>query len=93
MDDILKLQQKIVPELIVLLQKRYNILRTIYYNQPIGRRNLASSLQLGERAVRTEIEFLKSQNLIKVSMPGCPIGQFPMVNEDDAWEFILNCQR
>lgn len=73
MHDILKLQQKIVPELIVLLQKRYNILRTIYYNQPIGRRNLANCLQLGERAVRTEIEFLKNQNLIQVSMPGMTV--------------------
>lgn len=68
--EILRLQQKIVPELIELLQKRYNILRNIYYNQPIGRRNLAITLQLGERAVRNEIEFLKNQNLIQISMPG-----------------------
>lgn len=73
LDDILKLQQKIVPELIVVLEKRYNILRTIYYNQPIGRRNLSISLQLGERGVRNEIEFLKNQNLIAVNMPGMSV--------------------
>lgn len=71
--DILKLQQKIVPEMIELLQKRYNILRTIYYNQPIGRRILADELGVGERIVRTEINFLKEQGLIKINTPGMSI--------------------
>lgn len=73
MEEILKLQQKIVPELIELLEKRYNILRTIYYNQPIGRRILANHLELGERIVRTEISFLKSQNLIDINTPGMTV--------------------
>ncbi|EHK2348916.1 sugar-binding transcriptional regulator, partial [Clostridium perfringens] len=33
--EILKLQKIIVPEMVELLVKRYNIIRTIYYNQPI----------------------------------------------------------
>lgn len=70
MEEILKIQQKIVPELIGLLEKRYNILRTIYYNQPIGRRVLANDLNLGERIVRSEINFLKNQNLIEINNPG-----------------------
>ena len=70
MQNILKLQQKVVPELIELLEKRYNILRTIYYNQPIGRRILASDMCIGERIVRNEINFLKSQNLIEVNASG-----------------------
>lgn len=70
MQNILKLQQKIVPELMDLLQKRYNILRTIYYNQPIGRRILASDMCLSERIVRNEIDFLKSQNLIEIDAAG-----------------------
>lgn len=68
--EILKLQQKIIPELMILLEKRYNILRTIYYNQPIGRRILAKKLEIGERVVRTEINFLKEQNLISIGTPG-----------------------
>lgn len=71
--DILKLQQKIVPEMIDLLQRRYNILRTIYYNQPIGRRILADELGVGERIVRTEINFLKEQDLIEINTPGMSI--------------------
>lgn len=73
LQQILKLQQKLVPEFIELLQKRYNILRTIYYNQPIGRRILANNLGIGERVVRSEISFLKEQKLIEVNTPGMSV--------------------
>ncbi len=73
MHEILKLQQKIVPELMELLQKRYDILRTIKYNEPVGRRILASKIGIGERVVRTEISFLKKQNLISVNNPGMSV--------------------
>jgi len=69
-DNILKIQQKIVPELIDLLGKRYDILKTIFYNQPIGRRILADHMCISERIVRNEINFLKSQNLIEVNAMG-----------------------
>lgn len=68
--DILLLQQKIVPELIELLEKRYTILRAIYFNQPVGRRALASQLSIGERIVRTEVNFLKNQGLILINSMG-----------------------
>lgn len=68
--DVLKIAQKIVPEYVEILLKRYDILRTIYYNQPIGRRTLSNNLGLGERIVRTEISFFKEQNLIEINTPG-----------------------
>lgn len=71
--EILKLEMKIVPELVEVLEKRYNILRTIYYNQPIGRRILANQLNLGERIVRTEISLLKEQGLIEINTPGMTV--------------------
>lgn len=73
MQEILRLQKKIVPELVDLLEKRYNILRTIYYNEPIGRRMLAGHLNLSERIVRTEISFLNEQGLISINTPGMTI--------------------
>lgn len=73
MQDVLKLQQKVVPEMVDLLEKRYKILRTIYYNQPIGRRILSNQLDMGERIIRTEISFLKSGNLIEINTPGMTI--------------------
>ncbi len=56
MQEILDLQRKIVPELVEVLEKRYNVLRTIFYNQPIGRRMLASELNLGERIIRKKMK-------------------------------------
>lgn len=70
LEEILKLQQKIIPEMIELMEKRYNILRNIYYNQPIGRRILARNLELSERIVRTEINFLREQDFIDITLPG-----------------------
>ncbi|MEG1870423.1 MAG: sugar-binding domain-containing protein, partial [Peptostreptococcaceae bacterium] len=88
MQEILALQKKIVPELVEVLEKRYNILRTIYYNQPIGRRVLASELNLGERIVRTEISFLKSQGLIEVNTPGMSVTEDGKVIVKRLKEFI-----
>lgn len=68
--DIFKLQKRIVPELMEILERRYCILRNIKYNQPIGRRVLASNLSLGERTIRNEVEFLNSSELIRVCNEG-----------------------
>lgn len=73
MQNILKLQLKLVPELLEILDVRYNILKNIYYNQPIGRRLLASSVNLSERVVRSEINFLKDQKLIDVNTAGMTV--------------------
>ncbi|WP_426348469.1 sugar-binding transcriptional regulator [Alloiococcus sp. CFN-8] len=73
MQEILRLQIKIVPELVEVLEKRYSMLRCIYYNQPIGRRVLANKLQLGERVIRTETGFLKDQNLISINAAGMTV--------------------
>lgn len=73
MNDLLLLQQKIVPELMELLEKRYTILRAVYFNMPIGRRALASQLDIGERIVRTEVNFLKNQGLININSMGMSV--------------------
>ncbi|MGL4850187.1 MAG: sugar-binding transcriptional regulator [Clostridium sp.] len=73
MQDIIRLQKKVVPELMEVLEKRYNILRTIEVDGPIGRRVLSSELELSERIVRTEISFLKTQGLIEINTPGMTV--------------------
>lgn len=70
---ILSLQQKIIPEMIELLNKRYKILKSIYYNQPIGRRALSQELNMGERIVRSEVSFLKEQGLVDINSIGMMI--------------------
>lgn len=88
MHKILNLQKKIVPELVEVLEKRYSILRTINYNAPVGRRVLASKLELGERIVRTEVNFLKDQNLIEISTPGMTVTSEGLEVLDDLKWFI-----
>lgn len=66
----IEIQKQVVPELSNKLIDRYKILRHIYYNQPIGRRNLSLSMGLGERIVRAESNLLKEQGLIEVKAEG-----------------------
>lgn len=70
MKDIIAIQRRIIPEAFEVLQKRYDILRSIYTLQPIGRRALANHLSTGERIVRGEVEFLKNQGLIDINAAG-----------------------
>ena len=66
----LDLIKKIAPEIIDIVEKRYLILRSISYNQPIGRRALSTQLGIKERAVRDEIDILKNEELLNVDFMG-----------------------
>lgn len=70
MKNILTLGEKIIPEAMDLLVLRYNILRSINHNGPIGRRGLSRNLSLSERTVRSETEFLALQGFIYVHTTG-----------------------
>lgn len=67
---IIDIQKRIVPDVIEIMQKRYRILRYIQILQPVGRRNLSQSLNMTERVLRSEIDFLKSINLVSVKNTG-----------------------
>lgn len=68
--EVLELIKTLTPEMIELLERRYNILRTISHSQPIGRRLLAERLGLGERIVRGELDFLRENQLIHTDASG-----------------------
>jgi len=69
-EELVSLQRLIVPEIVPLIEMRYNILSTIKSEGPIGRRNLAFVLDMSERQVRNEIDFLQKQKLICVERQG-----------------------
>lgn len=75
MKNLLKIQQKLIPEVIEIMTKRYLVLREISLSGPIGRRALANNLQNSERIIRTETELLKQQGLIEVASKGMTITQ------------------
>lgn len=64
------MQSKLVPELNVLLQKRYRLLQMIGATEPIGRRALADMLKMTERTVRNETTLLKQEGLIEIHQTG-----------------------
>ncbi|RLQ96679.1 sugar-binding transcriptional regulator [Falsibacillus albus] len=70
MYQIIDIQKRLLPDLLSTMQKRYQILRTIHFMAPVGRRSLAQTLSLTERVLRSEVDFLKDQNLIEVKTSG-----------------------
>lgn len=68
--DLIEIQKKIVPEITYLMEKRYDILKYVYFNQPIGRRTLSSQLGISERTVRTEVNTLKDSGLLNIETMG-----------------------
>ncbi|MDY4919845.1 MAG: sugar-binding domain-containing protein [Phascolarctobacterium sp.] len=73
MDSIINLQKKIVPELTDLLVQRYQILRQVSHESPIGRRALAGKLGLSERVLRAQVDFLKKSGLLAFSTSGMSV--------------------
>lgn len=70
MNTLLELQKKIVPDLLEVMQKRYQVLHYIRLMQPIGRRTLADNLGMTERVLRSEVTLLKDQGLLDVASSG-----------------------
>jgi len=73
MKKIVQLHRKMAPELIDVLEERYNILQHIQYAQPVGRRALATTLNMGERIVRAQVDFLKNSGLVDFSPLGMTV--------------------
>ncbi|WP_058486215.1 sugar-binding transcriptional regulator [Defluviitalea phaphyphila] len=73
MRNLLATLQKIIPDGILGLERRYKILKTIMYSEPIGRRVLSANLNISERIIRSETDFLKKNGFIKVSCLGMEI--------------------
>ncbi|WP_276787372.1 gapA transcriptional regulator CggR [Bacillus sp. (in: firmicutes)] len=70
MNQLIQAQKKLLPDLLLVMQKRFEILQYIRLTEPIGRRSLAASLGLTERVLRSEVQFLKEQNLIDIKTNG-----------------------
>lgn len=65
-----KLLESLAPEMTKSILERYQILRNIFWMQPVGRRTLAEKLGVSERSLRTDTDDLRQQNLLVVSKSG-----------------------
>ncbi len=52
------------------LERRYEILRAIQRMQPVGRRGIASSLNIGEKIVRSDTDFFREEQYVEVTTSG-----------------------
>ncbi len=69
-DALSAMLKSIAPEVIEILESRYQILNIVNYLQPIGRRSLSTKLDLTERVIRKEANLLKDQGLLDFSLEG-----------------------
>jgi central glycolytic genes regulator len=83
-----QLHRKIAPELIGLIEERYDILRHIQYAEPVGRRALALMLEKGERSVRAQVDFLKNAGLVDFSPMGMTLTPEGQLMQSDLAEYI-----
>ncbi|UFJ39953.1 hypothetical protein LOK74_18160 [Brevibacillus humidisoli] len=67
---LIEVQQKLLPDLVHVMRKRYALLQSIYHLQPIGRRALAQAMMTTERILRAEVDLLKESGLVVVSPVG-----------------------
>lgn len=71
--------RRLVPELADKLRVRYRVLQRILLHQPIGRRSLAQALDVTERVLRSDVEFLKEQGLIEAGPLGMSLTESGLV--------------
>lgn len=64
------LQKKLFPDVLEVIQRRYQLLYYIQIMQPVGRRALAENVKLAERTVRSEVDFLNEQGAVEITSRG-----------------------
>jgi len=72
---VLEIQKLLAPDVVDVLKKRYTILRHIRYSGSVGRRTLAAALDMTERVLRAETEFLKQQGLLEIETSGMRVSE------------------
>lgn len=95
MDKLFSLIERFAPEVMELLTGRYQILRQVLYNQPIGRRQLAVTVGQTERMVRTEVDLLKTRGAVETTPAGITLTAYgeEMLRELDEYvPWLLNIQ-
>lgn len=70
---LLHMQNKLVPEMFTKFNNRYELLLTIKFNQPVGRKTLLNFVDMTERQLRTECEVLSKLGLITKKTTGMRI--------------------
>src|SRR5665647_1241675 len=70
MDRFFAIMERFAPEAVEIMVTRYQILKQVLHNQPIGRRQLTRNMGSTERLVRSELDLLKSKGAIHSTAAG-----------------------
>lgn len=69
-EKIFNLIERLAPEVLEIMNNRYQVLKQVFYNQPIGRRQLTRNIGCTERVVRSEVDILKSRGVLQTTSAG-----------------------
>jgi len=95
MDHLFSLMERFVPEALEIITMRYQILRLVFYQQPIGRRQISKALNYPERTVRGEVEVLRSKGALYTTAAGIfltPSGKSLLQEIDQYIPFLYQTQ-
>jgi len=87
--------ERFAPEVTELMMTRYQVLRQILHNQPIGRRQLGKNVQCTERMVRTEVDILKTRGALQTTPAGIYLTSYgeELLRDIDAYvPWLFNIQ-
>jgi len=70
MNKLFTIVERLAPETIEIMRNRYQVLKQVFYHQPIGRRQLTRNIGSTERMVRSEVDLLKSRGAIQTTAAG-----------------------
>jgi len=95
MNKLFPVMERFAPEVTELMMTRYQVLRQILHNQPIGRRQLGKNVQCTERMVRTEVDILKTRGALQTTPAGIYLTSYgeELLRDIDAYvPWLFNIQ-
>ena len=95
MNKLFAVIERFAPEVTELMMTRYQVLRQILHNQPIGRRQLGKNVQCTERMVRTEVDILKARGALQTTPAGIYLTSYgeELLRDIDAYvPWLFNIQ-
>lgn len=86
---LLHIQSRLVPDILEKFNKRYELLISIYVNEPVGRKSLIEIVGMTERQLRTECEILSKLGLISKKTTGMSLTEDGKIFLDNIKKFLI----
>lgn len=70
MNQLFTIMERFAPEAIEIMEVRYQVLRQILHNAPVGRRQISRNTGCSERLVRSEVDILRERGAVITTAAG-----------------------